>query len=350
MAEAPFLRNQWYVAAFPHEVTTKPLARTILNEPLVLFRGEDGVVGALSDRCPHRMAPLSSGEVAGDTVQCGYHGIRFGRDGACAHIPGGLAAPRNFRARSYPVAEKHGFIFLWMGEKEADPALIPDFHENDDPAWTPVPGYLNIPCHYELMVDNILDLTHVVFVHKTTLAGGGVTDTPLEVVVEGDRIKAQRMMLNVDTAPIYRAARGLDGKIDRWQIFEYQPPMYVKIVLGARAAGAETPLGEPVHVVLNSFTPETDKSIHYFWSTTRPWALDDPKVSQLYREMIDLAFAEDAAITARQQAYIDSAPGGATFVNFPFDRAGQSARRIVQRLLQEEANEKGAPAARDAAE
>ncbi|MDB5569577.1 MAG: Vanillate O-demethylase monooxygenase subunit [Hyphomicrobiales bacterium] len=340
MSASPFLRNQWYVAAVPSEVATaKPLRRTICNEPIVLFRGEDGIVGALTDRCPHRMAPLSSGEVNGDTMQCGYHGIRFNRDGSCAHVPGDLPAPRNFRARSFPVVEKHGFIFLWMGDKAADPALIPDFHENDDPAWASVPGYLHIACNYELMVDNILDLTHVVFVHKTTLAGGGVTETPLQVEVEGDRIVAKRIMHNVDTAPIYRAARGLNGKIDRWQMFEYQPPMYVRIVLGAREAGSDTPIGEPVHVVLNSFTPETDKSIHYFWTTARPWAIDDPKVSQLYREMIDLAFAEDAAIVAQQQVYLDTAPPGAGFVNFPFDRAGQSARRIVRRLLDEEAAE-----------
>ena len=75
-----------------------------------------------------------------------------------------------------------------------------------------VPGYLNIACNYQLMVDNLLDLTHVVFVHKTTLAGGGVTDTPLEVRVEGEQRSAQRMMINVDTAPIYRAARGLPAR------------------------------------------------------------------------------------------------------------------------------------------
>ena len=98
-----------------------------------------------------------------------------------------------------------------MGEQAADPTLIPDFHENADPGWAPVPGYLNLACNYQLMVDNLLDLTHVVFVHKTTLAGGGVTDTPLEVRTEGDRVLAQRMMINVDTAPIYRAVHEQAG-------------------------------------------------------------------------------------------------------------------------------------------
>ena len=347
MEELIYLRNQWYVVATTSEIGQTPIARTICNEPMVIYRGASGKPAMLSDRCPHRKAPLSSGEVHGDDIQCGYHGIRFGRDGACTHIPGDFPIPRNFRARRFPTVEKFGFIFVWMGESAADPALIPNFYENNDAGWSSVPGYLHIKGNYQLMVDNILDLTHVVFVHKTTLAGGGVTDTPLEVRVEADRIFAKRMMHNVDTAPIYKAARGLHGKIDRWQIFEYQPPMFVKVILGAREAGSDEPLGAPTHVVLNSFTPETDKTTHYFWGTARPWAVGDSKVDDLYRTMIDLAFAEDASIVERQQRLIDSDASAAPLMAFPFDRSGIAARRIVKRLLEEE---RTALAAKSAAE
>jgi len=158
----------------------------------------------------------------------------------------------------------------------------------------------------------------------------------LYVRTEGDRVFAQRMMHNVDTANIYRAARGLNGKIDRWPIFEYSPPMYVKITLGAKEAGADTPMGEPVHRVLNSFTPESENRIHYFWSTARPWALDDAKVDEIYRSMIDLAFNEDKEIVERQQKLIDLDRANAHLASFPFDRAGQSARRVLRRLMDEE--------------
>lgn len=337
MNEPYYLKNSWYVAAHSFEVVgNKPVARKICDKSVVIFRGEDSEVGILSDRCPHRFAPLSTGEVSGNNIQCGYHGIKFDRTGACAHIPGDLAVPGGFAAKHYPTAEKHGFVWVWMGERDADPALIPDFHENHNSNWAPVPGYLNIACNYQLMVDNILDLTHVVFVHKTTLAGGGVTETPLEVHVEGDKVFAQRMMINVDTAPIYRAARGLNGKIDRWQIFEYSPPSYVKITLGAREAGSDTPLGQPVHMVLNGFTPESKTRVHYFWSTTRPWGLNDKKIDETYKSMIDLAFAEDMAIVEAQQRLIDQDPANALFVNLPFDRAGQSVRQILRRLINEE--------------
>ena len=131
--------------------------------------------------------------------------------------------------KRYEVAERHGFVWIWLGDKAADLELIPDFHENHDAGWAPVLDYLSINSNYQLLVDNLLDLTNVVFVHKTTLAGGGVTETPLQVRTEGNKVFARRMMINVGTAPVHRAVRGLCGKIDRWQIFGYTPLAFVKI-------------------------------------------------------------------------------------------------------------------------
>jgi vanillate monooxygenase len=342
---APFLRNQWYTAATSAELSDKPLARTICNEPMVLFRGAGGAVAALTDRCPHRKAPLSSGEVVGNDIQCGYHGIRFAPDGACTHVPGNALVGRNFRAKSFAAREMHGLVFVWLGEAaQADPALIPDFSENVKPGWAGVHGTLYVKANYQLLIDNILDLTHVVFVHKTTLSGGGVAETPLEVELDGDVVRAQRLMRNVDTAPIYRAALALEGKIDRWQFLEFRPPIYARITLGARAAGSEVPFGTPTHVVLNSFTPETERTTHYFWSTVRPWRLDDAKVSKIYKDMTDLAFAEDARIVEQQQVLIDSDPTASPLVSLAFDRAGLGARRIIKRKLEEEAAAQPGPA------
>jgi phenylpropionate dioxygenase-like ring-hydroxylating dioxygenase large terminal subunit len=201
-----------------------------------------------------------------------------------------------------------------------------------------VHGMLYVKGNYQLLIDNILDLTHVVFVHKTTLAGGGVAETPLDVEIDGDVVRAQRLMRNVDTAPIYKAARNLHGKIDRWQFLEFRPPIYARITLGAREAGSEVPFGTPTHIVLNSFTPETERTTHYFWSTVRSWGLDDANVSKVYKDMTDLAFAEDARIVELQQELIDSDTSGAPLVSLAFDRAGLGARRIIKRKLDEEAS------------
>jgi vanillate O-demethylase monooxygenase subunit len=340
-----FIRNQWYTAATSAELGEKPLARTVCDEPLVIFRGQDGNVAVLTDRCPHRKAPLSAGDVVGNDIRCGYHGIRFAADGACTHVPGDAPIGRNFRARSFPVREVHGLIFVWLGESSlADPALIPDFSENVKPGWTGVHGTLYVRANYQLLIDNILDLTHVVFVHTTTLAGGGVAETPLEVEIDGDVVRAQRLMRNVDTAPIYKAARNLQGKIDRWQFLEFRPPIYARITLGAREAGSELPFGTPTHIVLNSFTPESERTTHYFWSTVRSWGLDDANVSKIYKDMTDLAFAEDARIVESQQALIDSDTSSAPLVSLAFDRAGLGARRIIRRKLEEEAVAQARPA------
>jgi vanillate O-demethylase monooxygenase subunit len=196
---------------------------------------------------------------------------------------------------------------------------------------------LYVRANYQLLIDNILDLTHVVYVHKTTLAGGGVAETPLQVEVDGDVVRAQRLMHNVDTAPIYKAARNLHGKIDRWQFLEFRPAIYARITLGAREAGSDLPVGTPTHIVLNSFTPETEHTTHYFWSTVRPWGLDDAAVSKTYKDMTDLAFAEDARMVERQQQLIDSDPSGTPLVSLTFDRAALAARRIIKRKLEEEA-------------
>ena len=122
MANTYYLRNHWYVVATAAELTSeKPIARTICSEPVVIFRTQSGAPGMLIDRCPHRKAPLSSGEVHGEVIACGYHGIRFNTDGSCAEIPGGLTPPKNFGARSFPVVERHGWIWAWISSKTIIP-------------------------------------------------------------------------------------------------------------------------------------------------------------------------------------------------------------------------------------
>ena len=100
-----FLRNAWYVAALDDEVSDKPLARTLLNDAVVLFRDAQGRAAALEDRCRHRGAPLSLGEVTARGLQCGYHGMAFDGQGVCTHIPGQERIPPQARVRAYPVAE-----------------------------------------------------------------------------------------------------------------------------------------------------------------------------------------------------------------------------------------------------
>jgi phenylpropionate dioxygenase-like ring-hydroxylating dioxygenase large terminal subunit len=133
-----FPRNAWYIAAWADEVADKPLARRIGSEPVVLFRGEDGIAAALADRCCHRSAPLSLGRVVAEGIECGYHGLVIDGAGRCVKVPGQRLIPSDATVRSYPLVEKNQFLWIWLGETAlADPALIVDFPYHDDAARWP---------------------------------------------------------------------------------------------------------------------------------------------------------------------------------------------------------------------
>jgi phenylpropionate dioxygenase-like ring-hydroxylating dioxygenase large terminal subunit len=111
-----FLYNAWYVAAWSKDITTKPLARTLLNEPIVLFRNDGGIASALEDRCCHRGMPLSCGQIIGANIRCEYHGMVFDGSGKCVEIPGQKIIPNNARVRSFPVTECDDLVWIWMGD------------------------------------------------------------------------------------------------------------------------------------------------------------------------------------------------------------------------------------------
>src|SRR5215475_13117307 len=118
-----WIANAWYVAAWSHELKAgQLLARTIIDQPLVLYRTGSGEIVALEDRCCHRFAPLSLGRLEGDDLRCMYHGLKFARDGRCIEIPGQKLIPQSACVRGYPVAQRGSWVWLWMGEPAlADP-------------------------------------------------------------------------------------------------------------------------------------------------------------------------------------------------------------------------------------
>ena len=337
---ATFLRNQWYVAASSEEIADKPVARMICNEALVFFRGSSGHVGALEDRCPHRKAPLSLGVVVGDEIQCGYHGARFSATGACLRIPSQseLPIPSMFNARSYRVVERYNFIFIWLGSPDtANEDLIPDWSRNTAPGWVAALGYHYVKGNYELVTDNLLDLSHTTYVHKTTLAGPGVDETPMELSVDGDVIRTGRTIRNVDPVPLHRAVMGITGKIDRWQWSDFMAPSHIVVILGVEPAGTTSTINTPLFIVMNSATPETERTTHYFWSVSRCRQVEDEEMTRKFKQMVALAFDEDKAMIEGQQRMIDSDLSGRPLAVFRGDRGGTAARRVVARKLKDEA-------------
>ena len=173
------LLNAWYVACTPAEIDDKPLGRTLCKQPIVFYRAGDGTVAALDDFCPHRSAPLSLGRVIEGKLVCGYHGLEMGCDGKTIAMPGQRV--RAFPAiRSYPVVERHGFVWVWPGEAAlADPAAIPACAWADSPDGAYGGGLFHIGCDYRLMVDNLMDLSHETCVHATSIGQKEIDETPI---------------------------------------------------------------------------------------------------------------------------------------------------------------------------
>ena len=337
-----FLNEYWYVAAWSGEVTETPLARTFLDQPVVLYRGAGGQPVALEDRCRHRQLPLSMGKRDGDRLRCGYHGLVFAPDGTCVEVPGQSTVPPGAGVRSYPVVERWGWVWIWMGAAErADPALIADFHELDDPAWRARGSRIPMACDYRLAVDNLLDLSHLSFVHRTTLGNAAVVEAA-EVGTErrGPGVRVTRWMIDVPAPPMYRKLMDFETNIDRWQIIDFVPPCFVKLDLGGAPTGTGARDGDRgkgfERRSLNAITPETAASAHYFWADAHNFDIDRPAVTDLLYHQVREAFMEDKAVLEAQQAALDRAPGWVG-VDINGDAGGLEARRILDRLAADEA-------------
>jgi phenylpropionate dioxygenase-like ring-hydroxylating dioxygenase large terminal subunit len=327
-----FLRNSWYVAAWAREVSRTPLARTLLEEPVVLYRKGDGTPVALEDRCCHRHLPLSRGRVEGDDLRCGYHGLRFDAWGKCVEIPGQASIPPQARVRAYPTQERFGWIWAWMGDAaKADPARIPDWWWADHPDWAfSRPDPIHVRCNYQLISDNVLDVTHLAYVHASSIGASSITEFPATVKKENDLVRLTRWIRDRPPPPLYREAGGFEDHVDRWQIVEHRPPCFTVNFAGCEDATRRIEL-----MALSAPTPETERTTHYFFGFVRNFKLDDPATERLFSESLVRVFNEDIPVLEAQQRMLDLKPG-APQVDIAVDAAPLAARRMLAALLAKE--------------
>jgi phenylpropionate dioxygenase-like ring-hydroxylating dioxygenase large terminal subunit len=334
------LRNAWYIAAWADELGDGPLARRICNEPVVLFRDGAGKAGALVDRCCHRAAPLHLGSVVEAGIQCGYHGLVFDTSGRCVTIPGQRLIPEDAAVRSFPLVEKNQLVWLWMGDPAlADPAAIVDFPYHDDRAqWPNKHACYAIRGNYMLMVDNLMDLTHLGYLHAKTVGGNpnAHVDAEMKTVRTPSGLKFTRLMKNSLPPPSYVKAAGFAGRIDRCQQFEFVAPSTVLQWTGATDAGSE--YADPERDfrfqfrLFHGLTPETETSCFYFWSCANGYRQNDPEATeQLYREIAP-TFVEDKTMVEAQQARLDEF-GEAGLVDIASDANRMHMRRMVERMI-----------------
>lgn len=311
-----FLRQAWYAAAFSEELSRKLLPVSMLSERLVVYRRADGTPVALEDSCAHRRLPLSMGRLEGDSLRCLYHGIVYDPSGRCLQIPGEKRVPAGAGVRAYPAIERHGFVWIWMGDpKKADAGLIPDFETAGDPRLETANLHLRIKAFYQLHLDNLLDLSHIGYVHATTTGNPAVVEEgEVETRCEDQTIWVMRQQRDVPPPATFAEFGGFAGPVDMWQITEYRPPCYVKLNYGTVPAGRGVPNdlsgywtnGDWGFRVFQCITPETERTTHQFRCIKfERRQASDTTVDRLRRQM-DQISNEDAPILAAQQAALDA--------------------------------------------
>ena len=334
---SPFPLNAWYAAAYDIEVRRELLARTICGRKIVLFRRQDGAAAALADACWHRLLPLSKGRLEGDELICGYHGIAYDPRGRCTFMPSQETINPSASVRAYPVVERHRFVWVWPGDPAlADPAKIPDMHWNRDPAWAGDGKLIPVKCDYRLVFDNLMDNTHETFVHGSSIGNRAVAETPFDVTHSDRFATVTRWMRDVEPPPFWAAQLGKPGKVDRWQIIRFEAPCTVVIDVGVAPAGTGAPEGDRSQgvngYVLNTITPETDKTCLYFWAFARNYRLDEQRLTHELREGVSRIFREDEVILEAQQCALDEHPDH-VFYNLNIDAGAMWARRLIDRMI-----------------
>jgi vanillate O-demethylase monooxygenase subunit len=353
-----FVSNAWYVAAEPEELVDHLCARTILNRRIVLFRTDSGKVVALDDRCPHRYAPLSKGRIEGEIIRCGYHGACFDENGYCVSIPGQDKVSTSPVLKSYPLIEKYGYIWIWPGApKEADKGeSIPEgFYIGDDPAWRGrKENILSLRGYYELINDNLFDVTHAEWVHGSTLGAElmrlsrkmvkGLPDEKFNGSYYHITDKSVRFGLHSNNGmspPAFSKGLAMKYNKDAWNEntdwhldVEWWFPTYFVFDVKTRPAGARYEDGVR-QVSLNALTPETETTTHYFFTVSHNYDLEDESVTDYWAKGVSHAFHEDEVIISAQQERILDLGSHDLHelpkMTFSGDTLGMHARRLIRK-------------------
>jgi vanillate O-demethylase monooxygenase subunit len=243
--------------------------------------------------------------------------------------------------KCYPVVDRYKWLWIWMGDPaQADPDTITDFHWLDDPEWGAKNQYLHVQSNWQLIVDNLLDLTHLAFVHETTIGNSALVDKAVVKVERNqDHVRVTRWTVDAPAPPTFVKAGGFTTNVDRWQIINFTPPAFLRLDVGATPTGTGAPEGKRVGGIgmwnLNAITPETETTSHYFWGQAHNWDVRNPKATDMIVEQIRTAFLEDVAVFEAQQRSLTLIPDPPqTDINA--DSGVIQARRILDRLHQEE--------------
>lgn len=328
-----FARDQWYVAAWSEEVGRDLLGRTVLGEPLALYRTEAGDPVVLADRCVHRRYPLSASALEGDRVVCGYHGFTYDTTGTCVYVPGQKRVPRTARVSSYPVAEVDGMVWVWIGDPElADTDVIPRAPHLVEGGWVTVRGMEPIDADYRLLVDNLLDLSHETYLHGGYIGTPEVAQTPITTEVDeaAGIVRVARHMADAECPPFYARSTGIEGRIRRLQDIEYHAPCLYLLHSRISPAGTDAPMFRTE--ITYAITPSAPGKVYDFWAVSRDFAVHDDEVTRFLRDFNHTVVMQDVEALNLLQRSLDAEPAGYQELSINIDTGGLAARRILAKL------------------
>jgi phenylpropionate dioxygenase-like ring-hydroxylating dioxygenase large terminal subunit len=338
--EQPYPFNQWWVAAYASELTRTPLGRTILGERVVMYRTQDGEAVALAGLCPHRSFPIEMATLDGDTLVCGYHGFRFDALGKCVAIPSQERVPATFCTRKYPLAERGEFVWIWTGPKElADLKTVPDLsaYGVGNLSWhveqRPI---MDLKARYTLLIDNLMDLSHITFIHATSIPGGqAVINIPVQVSEERGTLNAVRKGMALPTNPAHQLFfPGFTGPIDRHFDSEFFGPSLIRT--GGDMFNSETGEYMGSTQFLHAITPVDPHNTRYFGLAPRDFRLGDAEFDEQSLARNKRIQPEDKVVLEAIEKGLQEASHLQPEISARVDTPALKIRHLIERQIQSE--------------
>jgi phenylpropionate dioxygenase-like ring-hydroxylating dioxygenase large terminal subunit len=334
-------KNAWYVAANRQDVGRALLGRTVVNTPLVIYRTQGGEAVVLDGRCPHRHFPLAHSALEGDTVRCGYHGFVFGADGQCVEVPSQDHVPRACRVRKYPSVEHGLWLWVWVGDEDkADPALLPPLAEigleGEGLEARPM-IFHEVACRYQLLNDNLFDLSHLAFLHATSIGTRENASAPEELVKRPGFVSSMRHIRNAPVPALHGELGGYPRTTqDRTMgMASYLPGFHAGLTEirypldHAHAAGKVISRNWVYHTI----TPSTPRTCYYHFGMAMRPGEDFAMVARALAPVIDEDIFASVEIEKIIDLY-DGTPPPELMVKS--DTNAVEGRRMIQAMMDAE--------------
>jgi len=338
--DTPLIFNEWYVAAFGSEVNRELLARVLLGKRLVIFRTEAGKAVALEDRCAHRSFPLSRGRLEGDVLVCGYHGFGYDIQGNLINVPSQKNCPRGVGVREYPLIEQGPLLWIWMG----DPAMAstsgpPPLEWVTANNWECSSGYFHHPGNYVSMHENLMDLTHLTFLHANTIGTPDYASAPYELDLKPGHYRLMRKVSPTTLSPVWAKTTGLGDcqTAARIATSEFISPALHQVSVTFYDCALDTESRAEFHIrTAHILTPETKGTMHYFIIHGRDFAKEDEALGDFMHEQLFAAFNEDVEGLGALEAVLGDGDEHTYEISVASDAPAVAMRRYLKKRADEE--------------